>query len=155
MYNLTAHFSGKKCAYIALWPEILVGRGGNEIASALTVILKIYFGIKTLGTITLWSDSCVPQNRNSLMLSALKDLLYTTQSLTTIEQNFLEAGHSTIQEVDTVHSHIEKALQLNEIYSAVSCMRGLTNVRKRSMKVIQIKESDYEFPKGQFVLCFF
>lgn len=156
MYNLTAHFSLNKCAYNAVWPETLAGRGGNEIASALTVILKtILAEFKTLDTITLWSDSCVPQNRNSLMLSALKNLLFTTPTLTTIEQKFSEAGHSTIQEVDNVHSHIEKALHLNEIYSPVSCMRVLTNVRKRSMKVIQMKESDFmNFQKASLSYAF-
>ncbi|CAC5356571.1 unnamed protein product [Mytilus coruscus] len=59
------------------------------------------------------------------------------------------------QEVDNVHSHIEKALHLNEIYSPVSCMRVLTNVRKRSMKVIQMKESDFmNFQKASLSYAF-
>ncbi|CAC5410100.1 unnamed protein product [Mytilus coruscus] len=33
MYSLTAHFSLNKCAYNAVWPETLAGRGGNEIAN--------------------------------------------------------------------------------------------------------------------------
>jgi hypothetical protein len=38
-----------------------------------------------------------------------------------------------LQEVDNIHSHIEKAMSLSEIFSPVSLIRVLTNVRKGSM----------------------
>lgn len=39
VFNLTAHLSINKCAYNAVWPENLAGRGANEISSALVKIL--------------------------------------------------------------------------------------------------------------------
>lgn len=115
MYNLTAHFSLNKKAYNAVWSEIDGGRGGNEIASAMLCILfdlmKDYPDMKSL---CLWSDSCVPQNRNSIMLTALKHFMTLNPNVEEIVQKFCTPGHSSIQEVDNVHSHIEKALIKNK-----------------------------------------
>ena len=75
VYNLTGHFSLNKPAYNAVWAECDAGRGGNDIASSLTCILtdimKDYPNIKKL---ILRLDSCVPQNKNYVMVSALKKL---------------------------------------------------------------------------------
>lgn len=43
VYNLTAHLSTTKQVYCPLWSEELMGRNGNEIASALIRILKAVF----------------------------------------------------------------------------------------------------------------
>ena len=144
MYNLTAHFSLNKGAYNAMWPETMAGRGGNEIASALIVILKrIIADFPLLNEFTLWSDSCVPQNRNSVMTTAILDFVSSSPKITKIQQKFSEAGHSAVQEVDNIHSHIEKCFELNEIYSPLSCLRILRSVRRKNMQVIQMKESDF------------
>ncbi|CAG2221282.1 unnamed protein product [Mytilus edulis] len=146
VFNLTGHFSLNKCAYNAIWPEHIAGRGANEISSALLKILeKVLEDFPSLETITLWSDSCIPQNRNSIVISALQHFMRSDRSysLKSVEQKFSEPGHSSIQEVDCVHSHIEKALNLSEIFSPVSFLRILTKVRKRSMKVIQLQPEHF------------
>ncbi|XP_076107556.1 uncharacterized protein LOC143075857 [Mytilus galloprovincialis] len=146
VFNLTGHFSLNKCAYNAIWPEHIAGRGANEISSALLKILeKVLEDFPSLETITLWSDSCIPQNRNSIVISALQHFMKSDRSysLKSVEQKFSEPGHSSIQEVDCVHSHIEKALNLSEIFSPVSFLRILTKVRKRSMKVIQLQPEHF------------
>ncbi|VDI02329.1 Hypothetical predicted protein, partial [Mytilus galloprovincialis] len=101
-----------KTAYNAVWSEHQAGRGANEILSTLLKILeKVAQDFSLLENITLWSDSCIPQNRNSIMVIALKYFLQNNHyALKTIEQKFCEPGHSSIQEVDSVHSQIEKAL---------------------------------------------
>jgi hypothetical protein len=107
VFNLTAHLSLNKCAYNAMWSEHQAGRGVNEIASALVKILeKVLEDYPLLESITLWSDSCIPQNRNSVMVTALKHFMQNHPILKTIEQKFSEPGHSQIQEIDCVHSHI-------------------------------------------------
>ena len=105
VFNLTAHLSLNKCAYNAMWSEHQAGRGANEITSALVKILeKVLEDYPLLESITLWSDSCIPQN--SAMVTALKHFMQNHPILKTIEQKFSEPGHSQIQEVDCVQSYI-------------------------------------------------
>ena len=58
----------------------MFGRGSNEIASALTLVLEKVVE-KFPESLTLWSDSCVPQNRNSIMCFALKKFLASHPNL--------------------------------------------------------------------------
>lgn len=144
MYNLTGHFSLNKQAYNAVCAECDAGRGGNDIASSLTCILtdimKDYPNIKKL---ILRLDSRVPQNKNYVMVSALKKLWPNFQTLKKIEQKLCTPGHSSIQEVDNVHSHTEKALNLSEIFSPVSFVRVLSKVRPKSSKVLEVKQENF------------
>ena len=124
VFNLTAHCSVNKTAYNAVWSEISAGRGGNEIASALCVILhKITEDFPEIQKLTLWSDSCIPQNRNSIMTLALKSFLRDHPTIERIVQKFCTPGHSSIQEVDNINSHIEKGLKVAEVYSPISLIR--------------------------------
>ena len=92
---------------------------------------------------TLRSDSCVPQNCNSIMSFALKKFLIEHPTLCFIMQKFCARGHSSIQEVDNIHSHIEKALKVAEIYSPISLLRLMLNVRPNSSRVIQLKPENF------------
>lgn len=149
VYNLTAHcaISKKKTTYSAVWPESVTGRGGNEIASALVAILdSVVQENPGLQSMILWSDSCVAQNRNSLVTLALKKFMEVHPCIKQIEQNFCTPGHSAIQEVDNIHSHIEKILKISEIFSPVSLMRVLKKVRPQNSVVLQLikeKFNDY------------
>lgn len=94
----------------------------------------------------LWSDSCVAQNRNSMMTLALKKFIEEHPRIKQIEQKFCTPGHSSIQEVDNIHSHIEKMLKISEIYSPVSLVRVLKKVRPKSSSVLQLmKEKFFDF----------
>jgi hypothetical protein len=62
-----------KKGYNAVWNEMDAGRRGNEIASGLVPILKnVLAENDNIEKLCLWSDSCVPQNKNSFMVTALK-----------------------------------------------------------------------------------
>ena len=144
IFNLTAHCSLDKKAYNALWAECIAGRGANEIASALQVILcTILKDHPTVDSIILWSDSCVPQNRNSVMSLALKTFMIQNPSVKQIIQKYCTPGHSSIQEVDIIHSHLEKGLRISEIYSPVSLIRVLRNIRPKYSKVIQLQKTHF------------
>ena len=144
VYNLTAHCSVNKKAYNAIWCEGIARRGANEIASALVKILReIVDDVPGITHLTLRSDSCVPQNCNSIMSLALKRFLIEHPTLCIIMQKFCARGHSSIQEVDNIHSHIEKALQVAEIYSPISLLRLMLNVRPNSSRVIQLKPENF------------
>ncbi|VDH92453.1 Hypothetical predicted protein [Mytilus galloprovincialis] len=111
------------------------GRGGNEIASAIISILRtILEEHPNIDKICLWSDSCVPQNKNSFMVTALKILLFEHPKLQVIEHKFCSPGHS-IQEVDNIHSNIEKSLKVCEVFSPPGFIRALSKVRPSFMKV--------------------
>lgn len=121
-YNMTAVVNKTKKGYCAVWPESLIGRSGNEMASAVSVLLKeIVSDHPDAHHIVLWSDSCVPQNRNSIMSYALQHLIETTTQISTITQRFCEPGHSDIQDVDNLHSQLSRALSEDlDIHSPVS-----------------------------------
>lgn len=111
-----------KRAYNAIWVEHQAGRGPNEIASALLKIFeRVLQNFPDLEAITSCSDSCISQNRNSIMCTALQHFVqHTPSALKIIERKLCAPGHSSIQEIDSVHSQIEKSLSLSEISSPVS-----------------------------------
>ncbi|KAK0042379.1 hypothetical protein Bpfe_028183, partial [Biomphalaria pfeifferi] len=118
VFHLTGHCSLTKQSYGVIWSEILSGRSGNDIASGLIVLLGQMLSDNPKFTeITLWSDSCVPQNKNKVMSTALMLFLQNTPSVHSITQKFCESGHSEIQEIDNLHSQIEQVTKHSEIYS--------------------------------------
>ena len=75
-YNFTAHCSLNNKTYCALWNESIAGRGANELASCLYKLLKLIIQDCpniSINQIILWSDSCVPQNKNSIVSMAIKN----------------------------------------------------------------------------------
>ncbi|CAG9860870.1 unnamed protein product [Phyllotreta striolata] len=145
VYNMTGHLSVGKKVYCAIWTEALHGRTGNDMASAVYKILdKIMEDHPEFTEIILWSDSCVPQNRNSHMSYALSHLIQTHKNLQNITMKFSVPGHSCIQEVDAIHSSIERSLNKVEYYSPVSLLRFLLKVnRQKPYTVIQMKKQDF------------
>ena len=121
------------------------GRTGNDIASSvvkiLAEIIKLYPSVSDL---TLWSDSCIPQNRNSVMSCALISFL-RCNNIHSLTQKFGEPGHSAVQEVDNVHSQIEQKLKVKDVFSPLGFLRVLKQVNiKRPLVTIQMREfSDY------------
>lgn len=95
----------------------------------MTILRDIKRKHTAVKSFILWSDSCVSQNKNSIMCYALKRFMID-YNVNTIVQKFCCPGHSSIQEVDNIHSGIEKTLQLAEIYSPISLVRVLTCTEK-------------------------
>jgi hypothetical protein len=79
------------------------------------------------------------------MVNALTILLHEHPNLKEIDHTFCCPGHSSIQEVDNIHSSIEKALKVCEVhvYSPPGFVGVLTNVRQRYMKAIKLKTGDF------------
>lgn len=120
-YNMTSHLSTNKKVYCAIWSENNAERSGNDIASAVYKILtQVLLDNPHFTSIILWSDSCVPQNRNSIMSFALRQLIDKFSTLEQITLKFSTPGHSCIQEMDNVHSCIDRVLLKAEYYSPVS-----------------------------------
>ena len=146
VYNLTAHCSLNKITYCAIWTEAQSGRSGNDIASALFKILKsVEQDLPDIKKIVLWSDSCVAQNKNKVHTLMLTKFLQDTQRIEYIDHKYSTAGHSQLQEVDAVQSAIEKHLQGLTIYSHITLIRQLLNMRyeKVKLKVIQMQNGNF------------
>ncbi len=124
-------------------------RGANYIASALVKILEHVVQDHPDATeIVTWSDSCVPQNRNSIIAFAMADFLTRHPQIKRITMKYSTSGHSAVQEVDNMHSHIEKAMAVSEFYSPLSFLRVLLKVNRNNetYEIIQMKSTDlYDF----------
>ena len=116
LYNLTAQTSTNQ-GYCAIWTEITSGRVGNDIASTFIAILeKVTVDHPNVTNIVCWSDSCVPQNRNSLS-QAILEFLSKNKSIESITLKYSLVGHSCVQEVDNMHSQIENAMQVTVLFT--------------------------------------
>jgi len=107
VYNLTVHvaINSEKTGFCAVWNEGVAGRGANHIASALVAVLRRILNDHPMTRrMIIWSDSCVPQNRNSIISFALLWFMQNNPCVESIHQKYCEPGHSTIQEVDNLHS---------------------------------------------------
>lgn len=145
VYNLTAHLSTTKTVYCAVWTEYTSGRSGNDLASAVYKILSRIFDDHNFKNIITWSDSCVPQNKNSYMTYAIQLFLKRNPDIETITMKYSLAGHSALQEVDHAHSEIEKVLRKNEFFSPIGLLRVMKNInRKRPYKLIQLQPNDFK-----------
>lgn len=160
-FNLTATLilpNTPNLTYCAIWNETMNGRSGNEIASGLIKILtRVVADNPKIRRIILWSDSCVPQNRNQIMATALFNFLHLNSNIEDITQKFSEPGHSLVQEVDCVHSTIEKHLRHMEIGSPVSLIRQLNDFcyENVKLKIIQMVPSDFKlYSQLSSQLCF-
>ena len=85
-----------------------------------------------LKELTTWSDSCVPQNRNSLISYAMAEFFVQTTSFKMITMKYAVPGHSCIQEVDNMHSIIENSMKVAEFYSPVSFTRLLLGSNRKN-----------------------
>ena len=138
-FNMTGTFSLTKKSYFSVWHEGTGGRTGNNMACAVVRILdEVLLDHPDLSEITLWSDSCVSQNKNSVMTMALTEFMKKHPNLKIIIQKFSEAGHSSIQEVDNVHSVIERHLRHQEVYSPAGLLKKLSTIK--NCKVIQLSD---------------
>ena len=145
LYNLTAMTSSKQ-GYCANWTECVSGRAGNDIASAFfQIIKKVAMDHTDVCELICWSDSCVPQNRNSHISQALLEFLDSQDQIKKITMKYSLAGHSCVQEVDNIHQQTEAAMRVAEFYSPVSFLRLLLKViRNNPFRVIQMSKDDFK-----------
>ena len=83
------------------------------------------------------------------MSYALLEFMQHHSGIETVQQNFCEPGHSSIQEVDNIHSQIENRLKNTKVFSPISVVQQLLKVNfNNPLNVIQMKANDFkEFQK--------
>ena len=146
VYNLTAHCNLNKKTYCSIWTENQSGRSGNDIASALRKILdKVVSDCPKVAKIIMWSDSCIPQNKNRVNSTMILKFLETTKHINSIHHKYSEPGHSQIQEIDSVHSAIERHLKGLTIFSPVSLIKLLLkmNYPNVHLQIMQMHDTDF------------
>lgn len=76
---------------------------------------------------------------------AILKFMEANKNIETITHKYSEPGHSQVQEVDAVHSGIEKYIKDLDVYSPVSLIRILNgmNYSKIKLKLSQIKKEDF------------
>lgn len=90
--------------------------------------------------LTLWCDSCVPQNRNCIISLAIITFLMERPNVEWIETKYSTPGHSAVQEVDNVHSNIDNAMRTSEFFSPLSFLKLLKRVndKKKPYNIINV-----------------
>lgn len=145
VYNLTSKLYEKK-GYCAVWTELQSGRAGNDIASAfITMLEKIVVDYPLFADIVIWSDSCVPQNRNSFISHAIIEFMSRNPSISSILFKYSIRGHGCVQEVDNMHKKIDDSMKVREFFSPLSFLRLLLQAdRKSPFTVIQMRERHFK-----------
>lgn len=142
VFNLTIYENGhNKDAYCFLWNELNGKRGSSEIGS---ILLKYISSLPRIITeLSLISDTCGGQNRNQHIAAVL---LYAVQytHLITIEQKFLESGH-TFMECDSMHTAIENYKRNRSVFTMNGWLKICRNARssKKPYIVNELKFTDF------------
>ena len=65
--------------------------------------------------------------------------------ITTLSQKFQEPGHSQVQEVDTMHSSMDKTFKNMELHSPLAVVKGLCNITcgVKPFTIIQMRPDDF------------
>ena len=81
-----------------------------------------------------------------MMSTAILKFLTEHLQVKSIIQKFSEPGHSQIQEVDCVHSALDKYLKRLEIHSILSLVNYLKNFKtnKIKLKIVEMQFSDFK-----------
>ena len=144
MYNekAVACVGQVKEAICSVWAETTSGREGNDVASSLLRILEhVVTSNPDIKRIITWSDSCVPQNKNAFMSTAVMYFLKTHPQIQSVEMKYSLPGHSAVQEVDQVHSALEKSFAIAEFYSPLSLVNVILKTNRHNpYKVIQMRD---------------
>ena len=103
-YNFTIYDIKSKECHCFLWHEGLSKRGSCEISTCLYKYLN-FLDEKGIKNVSLFSDGCTGQNKNSIVTSMLLHVVSTSKNIETISLNFFES------EGDSAHSAIEHAIK--------------------------------------------
>ena len=105
VYNFTIYNQATNEGYCMIWDETKGKRGAVEIGSLLFRYLRDHVP-SDVKHVIITSDSTVAQNRNQYIAALLFTAVQCLPGIETIEQKFLEPGH-TEMEVDSMHSTID------------------------------------------------
>lgn len=145
-YNLCIHVGDNNKGYMFLWHEGFSGRGGNEIASCLykAVRCKIFYKKK----LTIWSDNCIAQNKNKMMLF-LCIYLVAKGYFDEVHQKYLVSGHSFLS-CDRDFAQIEKRKRLEKCEIPMDLVRLMVSATPKNPFMVTLMQTEdfYDFKKA-------
>ncbi|KAK3915730.1 Lon protease-like protein, mitochondrial [Frankliniella fusca] len=105
--NFTIYDCTTGLTHCYMWSEVEGNRGSNEISTCLLqhILKNVPDGVTKL---TIFSDCCAGQNRNSTICMTNFIVLQEHPSIQEINHIFLIPGHTFMPEVDGKHAVIEK-----------------------------------------------
>ena len=123
-----------------VWPEVEGDTTANSFASCLDDYLESYIlDHPVVKEIIVISHGCGNQNRNSTESNALSQR--SVISGVTITQKYLE-GH-TYMEVDSVHSCIERNMEVGKVNVPADYINVIKGARKRPGYKVKYLEHDF------------
>ncbi|KAE9543698.1 hypothetical protein AGLY_002094 [Aphis glycines] len=144
-YNLTVHNSANSKGSCYIWYESIAKRGANEISSCLYHYLNNL--PKEVSHIVMYSDCCLGQNKNGIIMSMCLYFLEIQNTIKTIDHKFMVPGHSRM-ECDSDHARIEKTRKkyptpINHPYDWVQLIRFAGKDKFCSLEMDQTKFFDF------------
>lgn len=107
-YNFTIYNLKSKECHCYTWHEALSKRGSCEISTCLYFYLK-ELDARGVETVSLFSDSCSGQNKNSIIAAMLLYIVSLFKNIETISVSYFEPYHGQ-NEGDSAHSAIARAV---------------------------------------------
>ena len=109
-FNFTVYNMGTKKGTCYFWNESWAKRGSREIASCLYQAL---LAVDNSGytCVKFFSDSCIGQNKNSVVISAFISFLEHSKNVKSISISYFEPGHGQ-SSGDSMHSLCEREIAL-------------------------------------------
>ncbi|KAJ8966126.1 hypothetical protein NQ314_003733 [Rhamnusium bicolor] len=139
-YNLGIH-SDLEYAFMCLWNESLTGRGGNEIASGLLKTLS-QDSFQSRKRLVIWSDNCIGQNKNKIMLMLLIYLVISGV-YEQVEQTFLVSSHSYLS-CDRDCAQIEKRKKVTKTFVPDDIKKMIVSAcHKKPFKSLTMEAKDF------------
>ena len=139
-HNFTMYILKTKQVKCYYWHEGEGDVSANAFASCIQDCLVDVTSSGDISKVTLYSDGCGYQNRNSLLANVLLD--YAATNNIEIVQKYLERGH-TQMEVDSIHSSVETRLKHRNIYYPGNYVDVFRECRPE--KPYEVKELTYDF----------
>ncbi|KAE9536991.1 hypothetical protein AGLY_006798 [Aphis glycines] len=145
-YNLGVHFGDSNRRHMFLWHEGMSGRGGNEIASCVFEALNSNPTVKR--KLTIWSDNCVGQNKNKMLLF-LWIYLTLTDKFDEINHKYLVSGHSFLS-CDRDFAQIEKRKRVEKCEVPIDLVKLIVHATPNNSFIVTLLEPNnfYDFKKA-------
>jgi len=147
-YNFTCYIHGFNQVVCILWHEGLSGKDGVTMASARLKMLEYAMELNPFCTdLDLDGDGCAAQNRNQKESAA--EVYFRenrNHKLQTITVSYGVPGHSPVQNVDQVHSVIDRALKGRDLHSPLDFYTKLLNhssPKFGKFEVIRLKQEQF------------
>jgi hypothetical protein len=140
---LGVHFHNDNSVHLAVWSEIMAGRGTDEISSALQKILMPYLEDSEMEELIVFADNCGGQNKSRFNLVFWKMLLCQVKQLRRIHVNYIFKGNKGFTP-DTVFSSLRRQVKKDiPLEYPEAFYRSFEKARTPPINVYRMKMEDF------------